>query len=139
LKREEKFAVLQGEIDGRPLLAIIDKSLREYESKAGLPWFLSISTPLINPTKDGLPNDKDSSALNAWEDLLESAIAAACRFVYVGHVTWNGSREVLYYVAEPDALDTRLKNLVSDRVTRPFAFHYERDDKWDRISIYFKQ
>ena len=76
-----KFSVFRGEMDGYPLFAMIDVSLRDYKSKASFPLFLSISTPLINPAKDGLTTDQDSSALNDWEDLLESKIAAECRFV----------------------------------------------------------
>jgi hypothetical protein len=138
-KGQPSFSVIQGEMDGHPLFAIIDMSLRNYKSKASLPWFLSISTPLINPTKDGLPTDKDSSALNEWEDLTASKIQAESRFVYVGHVTWNGSREALFYIEKQELVVNKLKKLADDHVTRPFAFRCEKDEKWDKVAIYFKQ
>jgi hypothetical protein len=137
--RQEQFSVFQGELDGHPLVAMIDMSLRDCESKASFPWFLSVSIPLINPNKNGLNSDNDASALNAWEDSLETAITAECRFVYIGRVTWNGSREVLYYVDKPETLERRLKEPGSALRTRAFAFRCERDDRWDRISVYFKQ
>jgi hypothetical protein len=132
-----KFSVFRGEKDGYPLFAMIDVSLRDYKSKASFPLFLSISTPLINPAKDGLTTDQDSSALNDWEDLLESKIAAECRFVYVGHVTWNGSREILYYVDKSESVVPMLKKLADGHSTRRFAFRCERDDKWDSVKVYF--
>jgi hypothetical protein len=135
----EKFSVFKSEMDGHPLIATIDVGLHGYESKASLPWFLSLSTRLIEPTKDGLPTPGDSIALNEWEDLVEKRIAAVCPFVYVGHVTWNGSREVLYYIERDEPAASVLRKLRDDRVTRPFAFLCERDDEWDKTSIYFKQ
>jgi hypothetical protein len=137
--RQEQFSVFQSELDGHPLVAMIDMSLRDCELKASFPWFLSISTPLINPNKNALTSDTDASALNAWEDSLENAITAECRFVYVGRVTWNGSREVLYYVDKPETLEGRLKGPGGALGTRAFAFCCERDEKWDKISVYFKQ
>ena len=139
MTRQEQFSVFQSELDGRPLVAMIDVGLRDCELKASFPWFLSVSIPLINPNKNGLCSDNDASVLNAWEDSLENAITAECRFVYVGRVTWNGSREVLYYVDKPEALERRLKEPGSALASRAFAFRCERDEKWDRISVYFKQ
>jgi hypothetical protein len=135
----EQFSVFESEMDGRPLIAIIDVGLRGFESKAVLPWFLSLSTPLIEPTKDGLPTPEDSIALNEWEGLVEKRIASVCRFVYVGRVTWNGSRETIYYIDRDEPVASQLRKLDDDRVSRPFAFLCERDDEWNKISIYFRQ
>jgi hypothetical protein len=80
-KSGEQFSVFQSEMDGRPLIATIDVGLRGFESKAAVPWFLSLSTPLIEPSKDGLPTTEDSIALNEWEDLVEKRIARTRQFV----------------------------------------------------------
>jgi hypothetical protein len=136
-RRPESFVVLQSNMDGHPLMAMIDLSLGKYGSKSSFPWFLSISAPLIDPTKDGLPSSDDNLALNAWEDFLERALTSEGRFVYVGHVTWNGSRELLYYVEKPELVVASLKKLQGEHATRPFAFRCEPDEKWDRVSVYF--
>lgn len=138
-KSDEKFSIFQSEMDGRPLIATVDMALHGYKSKAALPWFLGLSTPLIEPTNDGLPTPGDSIALNDWEALVEKRIDPACQFVYVGYVTWNGSREVLYYIDRVEPVASLLKKLRDDHVTRPFAFRCERDDPWDNVSIYFRQ
>jgi hypothetical protein len=70
----EQFSVFESEMDGRPRIATIDVGLRGFESKGALPWFLSLSTPLIEPTKDGLPTPEESMALSEWEDLAEKRI-----------------------------------------------------------------
>jgi uncharacterized protein DUF695 len=138
-KCDEKFSVFQSEMDGRPLIATVDIALHGYKSKAALPWFLGLSTPLINPTADGLPTPGDSIALDEWEALVEKRINPGCQFVYVGHVTWNGSREVLYYIDRVEPAASLLKKLSDDQATRSFAFRCERDEAWDNVSIYFRQ
>jgi Family of unknown function (DUF695) len=138
-KGGEQFSVFESEMEGRPLIATINVGLRGLESKAAHPWFLSLSTPLIQPTKDGLPTPGDSTALSDWEAFVEKRINPACQFVFVGHVTWNGSREVLYYIDRVEPTATLLKRLRDDHLTRPFAFRCERDDAWNNVSVYFRQ
>jgi uncharacterized protein DUF695 len=130
--------VVEALVDGS-LIATIDVGLRGFESKAALPWFLGLSTPLIEPTKNGLPTAGDSIALDDWEALVEKRIDPVRQFVYVGHVTWNGSREVLYYIDGVEPATSLLRKLRDDHVTLPFAFRCERDDAWDNVSIYFRQ
>lgn len=112
------FSGLQGEKDGRPLVAIIDMSLRDEKTRAAFPWYLGISTQLTDPTQDGLPKAQEESALNDWEDSLEKEIAAECRFVYVGRVTWNSTRTLLYYVDKPDAIAAKLRRIADGHPAR---------------------
>jgi hypothetical protein len=133
------FSVLKGEKDGRPLFAIIDSSLRDKRARKGFPWFLSISTSLKDPTTDGLPTKKEASELNDWEDLLEKNYLGECQFVYVGHVTWNGTRQLLYYVDKPDCAEMKLKELAHDSSKRVFDFQFQRDDEWERVRSYLRE
>lgn len=133
------FAILHGDIDGHPLFASIDTSLRDYKSKDRFPWFLSISVPLKNPNKDGLTTAQEAEQLNEWEDSLEKQIAAECNLVYVGRVTWNGHRELLYYIDQPKPVHLRLKSLIDSHAMRPFTFLCERDEKWEKVSVYFRK
>ena len=133
------FSVLKGEMDGYPLFATIDTSLRDYKQKASVPWFLSISTPLIKPTSDGLTTRQEADELNKWEMKLDKKIAVETHYVWVGHVTWKGHRELLYYVAKRDPVNRTLQSLIDHHVARPFAFRCERDKAWSKVDVYFKK
>ena len=89
------FSILQGNIDGHPLFAMIDMGLRNSPDRQVLSFFLSVSTPLTNPTSGGLPTRSDAENLNTWEDAVEASLRSAGKFVFVGRVTWNGHRELL--------------------------------------------
>lgn len=115
---------------------MIASDLKNYPPKTKFPWFLSVSTPLIGPTADGLPQGKDFEALNAWEDEIETRIAKLGRYFYVGHVTWNGSREELFYLEKPEPIVSALKKIRNSHSTRPFDFHCEKDEGWKKVSRY---
>ena len=133
------FSVLQGNVDAHPMFAMIDMGLRDSPERQSLPIFLSISTPLINPTSDGLPTKNDEDSLNSWEDAVEARLQSAGRFVFVGRVTWNGHRELLYYLATQQPASDNLKTLADARSTRPFAFASERDEKWTKASFWLNR
>jgi hypothetical protein len=137
-KRVERFAVMQGQHDGHALVAIIDMSLADYPERKAVPWFLGISVPLINPGQDGLPSKRDAAALNEWEDDIEKKVAKEGRSVFIGRATWNGSRELLFYIEKPQPLIGKLKELISAHSTRPFAFRCERDETWTNVAVYFE-
>lgn len=138
IRTDESFSVLEGKLNGLPLMAMIDMGLRGYKLKAQLPWFLSLTTNLSETTKDGQPTTKESTNLEEWEDLVEKRISTACQFVYVGRVTWNASRELLFYADSTEPISSVLEALSAEHMIRSFSFHCERDDKWERVSVYFK-
>jgi len=74
VSQDGTFSVIQGEIDGRPLVAMIDVGLRELPTRQGLSFFLGLSTSLINPTSEGLPTRSDTDDLNAWEGIVEARL-----------------------------------------------------------------
>jgi hypothetical protein len=128
------FSIMQGEVDGHALFASIDMRLRDLADKQRLPFFLSLSTTLTNPTSKGLPTQSDADNLNAWEEAVEARVKSASIFVFVGRVTWNGHRELLYYVGDQQSTIETLKTLPG---TRPFAFTCERDEKWKKADFWF--
>jgi hypothetical protein len=135
VSQDGTFSVIQGEVAGRPLVAMIDMGLLELPDKQGLSFFLSLSTSLINPTSEGLPTRSDTDSLNTWEHAVEERLRSAGKFVFVGRVTWNGHRELLYYVGSQQPTVETLKTISDVHSTRPFAFICERDDEWARVGV----
>ncbi len=131
-----QFALLETEMDGRRLIANIDLSLRAFADKSSFPWFLSLSIALKEADKDGLPTKREAETLNSWGDQVEAAITSAANFKYVGRVTWNGRRELLYQIDQPQAAASALQRLIDGGTTRPFAFRCQRDDSWNHVSNY---
>jgi len=115
---------------------MIDMGLRKLPARQGLSFFVGLSTSLINPTSEGLPTRSDTDNLNAWEGAVEARLQAVTQFVFVGRVTWNGHREVLYYVRDEQPTVEALNAIFG---TRPFAFTCERDENWAKVDYWLKR
>ena len=136
--KAETFAVLEGEYDGSPVVAMICTDLKNYMGKRATPWFLGLSTPLSKPTVQGLPTAEEAEELNRWEDALDREIKSQSTSFFVGRVTWQANRELLYYVSKPDPIVGEIQKLIDRRTTRPFAFRYEQDPDWKNVNLYTK-
>jgi len=134
--RIESFSLFHADFDGHPLVANIDLGLRSCRDRTETPWFLSLSTPLIHSTAEGFPTKEEASILNQWEDVVDELIARQSKFAFVGRVTWNGHRELLYYIDKPEPLVQELQRFISERKTRPFAFRCKKDADWKDVGIY---
>jgi|SRR5579883_140857 hypothetical protein len=136
MRHSESFGLLEGEMGGRRLIANVDFSLRKFREKGRFPWFLSLSTTMKECDPDGMPAGKEAEALDSWEDDVEAAITTAAEFKFVGRVTWNGHRELIYHLHEPAAAASSLQRLIDSGTTRPFAFRCERDECWSNAGQY---
>ena len=137
-RKSEEFVVFDWNFDGHRLIGNINLALRSYGAKSKTPWFLGLSTPLSNPTPEGLPAGEEAEELNQWEETVEKRIGAESKFVFVGRVTWNGHRELLYYVAKPERVAPELQQLINSHATRPFAFRCEQDSSWSKVRVYME-
>ena len=117
---------------------MIREDIQNCKAKSITPWFLGFSTPLLNPTPDGLPTAREAEDLNRWEDVVEREINSRCMSVFVGRVTWKGNRELLYYIDEPERISLEIQKLIDGRTLRSFAFRCEQDPEWANVSIYFR-
>ena len=133
---DESFSILEGTIDSRPFIAMINAALRGFRGKKTLPFFLSIGTAVENPTSNGLPTSTEADDLNKWEEGVEARLIGAGRFVFVGRVTWNGQRELLYYVERKEPFTAALKAFSVQQSARPFNFSCEEDSGWDRAAFW---
>jgi hypothetical protein len=132
------FSVMEGNIDGYPMVAMIHEGLQDYKSRGDTPWFLGFSTPLSNSTPQGLPTSKEADDLNRWEDVLDREIHSRCKPIFVGRVTWRGTRELLYYIDDPQQIIPEIQKLIDGGTLRPFAFRYEQDLTWTNVSVYLQ-
>lgn len=127
--------VLEGNVGGYPLIAVVMAGLRNHESKHLTPWFLSISTPFV-VSAQGLPTSEEVVGLDQWEQLIEGEIAGLATVMRIGRVTWNGRRELLYYVDSPERASSRLRSLMRCDGVRQFDFQCNQDDDWHNVEMY---
>lgn len=134
--KDGQFSVLQGEIDGHPVFATIDMGLRGFREMQLFPFFLSVGTSLARPNSYGLPTDDEAANLNAWEDAVEARLRLRSKYVFLGRITMNGKRELLYYVDSQQLAMEELTSLSEANSTRHFAFTCVRDEEWRHAQVW---
>jgi hypothetical protein len=128
----ERFMVLSAMRDGLPALIAVNTALNKECSK-GFPWLITITLPMAEVAPNGLCSDAESSRLDWVEDrLLRDTEKLEQR--YLGRVTWNGAREVLIYVRDPEAYTGALRQQIdSDLGFAGIQIAQEHDANWSLL------
>jgi hypothetical protein len=80
---------------------------------------------------------EESQALDAWENELQDRIVTLdVKAIFVGRVTWNGQRELLYYVDKSEPVTEALEQTGDHGTARPFSFETKFDENWDEVGVY---
>jgi len=134
----EEFSLLELTDENQLFIALINMAYKGYRYKAKYPWFLSISIPLINPSENGLPNKNDSRDLDKFEDSITEKLFSTGNSQYIGRITGEGYRELLYYLDMPQEKVRLLDKIIESNESRSFAYRCEKDFEWKFVNIYLK-
>ncbi len=91
----DMYASFEAELNnGRPLIAIINKMLLEWDSKASHPWILTIEINYDGDRTNGMPDSDTYELLNKFEDeiMLELKDSEGC--LAIGRQTADNLREI---------------------------------------------
>lgn len=130
---------IEGSKDGLRLIGIFNKNVAQFSPKEKLPWLLSASSHFSEMFPNKFPRETEFASLSHWEDSLINAVESESQFIWVGHVTWNGFREVFFHIDQPERVSTSLTKLAGEPNIRAFTFEIDLDEQWKKVSVYFKR
>jgi hypothetical protein len=133
---KESFSILQATDQNAGLIFITaNYAYKDYKFKSDYPWFLWIEVETKDKNKNGHPTSGEAKILNQMEDLIDAELKKVCTSHYIARTTLNGSRELLYYVDDPEKANPVLQKLVSDpNPIRQFQYKIEQDKDWDKVN-----
>jgi len=128
---EDKWTVMSGEWDGLPAVIAVDASLDEARRAKIRPWHLSIMVDCKDVGPKKLPTAEEVAVLESEEQDFEKRLCGDGNARLLARVTWNGTRQLLYRVRDPELANDALKDKIAKRAhARPFDYRMERDDAW---------
>jgi hypothetical protein len=132
---KENFSILKATDENGGLIFITaNYAYKNYKFKADYPWFLWIEIETKDKNENGHPTNSEAKFLNQMEDLIDAELRKVCVSHYIARTTLNGSRELLYYVDDPEKVNPVLQRLVSDpNPIRQFQFKMEEDKDWNNV------
>lgn len=129
---DEVFAILQWEDEGLPAICVVNQSLANFEPKVVFGWHLSIILSCDQLNDNGMPTSDEVQVLDRFGDELGDHLKADGNAVFLARITWNGTRQLLYRVYDPDVANEYLMGLIDAGChLREFDFRMEHDEAWE--------
>ncbi|MCB0538722.1 MAG: DUF695 domain-containing protein [Bacteroidetes bacterium] len=112
----------------------INKSYDNYPNKKYFPWWIQVTLELVDTDDRKMPTDSEAQILNELEDKIEKFIKEKHKTHFIGRVTQNGFRDIIFYVDQP-RFDQEKTNLFFDKVQeqRRVNFNMEKDINWNNV------
>jgi hypothetical protein len=127
----ESLLVIQAVTDGLPDIWIVNRALGGFAPRAELAWHLSVIIQMAEPTAAGMPAPAEQEVLGALGEELRRKLLADENAAFLASITWNGTRQLVFRVRDPERADAYLKTRVDDpSPVRQMEYRMEEDPAW---------
>ncbi len=130
---DEKFMVLEGKIDGKPVIGSFNAAYKNYAYRKKFSWCLRLSIALDEGAlyANGLPKGEEIAVANKLEDELVEGIKSLTVAHYLGHLFNDAFLHVYMYFEDPEAVHQYLQSQVNkEGLVRGFAYEIQQDPQW---------
>lgn len=124
--------------DGMPAFGYLNRALVDFEPKIVFRWHLSLWLELTDLIDNGMPSQAQRDLIDPFGDALDVEFkgdTAKPNALFLGRITWNASRELIYRVYDPEPADAILRRIIDDG-NHPCEFDFRIDDDpdWERAA-----
>jgi len=102
--------------NGLPLVAIINTTLLDWDSKASHPWVLKVEIKYDGSKNNGMPNDETYKQLNIFEDEVMHELKDFEGYLNIGRQTADSER-IIYFACK----DFRKPSKVLESLTKKYS------------------
>jgi len=127
----DNYASLTAELEnGKPLIAVINTDLLEWDRKASHPWVL-VTTIKYEGNDKGMPDDDTYQILNALEDEIMKELKDFEGYLNIGRQTCDNEREI-YFACKDFRKPSRLLDRLKQEHTENSEIKFEiyKDKYW---------
>jgi hypothetical protein len=127
---EVHYSLLDGEApDGNPYMACLALGLKRLEH-LDHEWHVEVELPYDVASEEGMPDERSHSTTSELEDDLLETVSEA-NLVHYGHVIYAGSLRVLFYAADRERAEQRLREWMTNHEEVTASAKWEHDPEWD--------
>ncbi len=120
-------------------LATFNNKYNDYPNKSFFPRHVLVELEIMDKNENGHPIDTDAEKLVKLEDEILEFLKLKHIVHFLGRVTRNGFRDLLYYIDTPKfeqaEVNTFCDNIMKER---GINFGMEKDLKWTAVSGFIK-
>jgi hypothetical protein len=137
-KSAQGCVALQLETEGMPEIWFVDATLSDFAERVSYPWHLSLTVQLEDVHAGvGIPTPGEQKLATRIRDELEARLTVNGNARFLASITWNGTRQLLYRVRDPEAANAVLRGVVDDPAApRAMEYRMNEDVAWEQADIY---
>ncbi|WP_404308191.1 DUF695 domain-containing protein [Neorhodopirellula lusitana] len=136
---DEIFAALEWQDEGLPAICMVNQSLANFEPKPVFAWHLSIIVEFADPSANGLPASGENELLGQIGQHFDLHLKSDGNAMFLARITWNGTRQFLYRVYDPEVANTFLTDILENgKEVRPLDYKMEHDVDWTLAKWYLQ-
>ncbi len=123
--------------NGRPLIAIINTTLLEWDSKASHPWILKVEINYDGDNNNGLPDDETYTMLDNFEDEIMIEFKDFEGYLNIGRQTADNSREI-YFACVDFRKPSKILHELTKKYLGKLSLTYDiyKDKYWQSYEIF---
>ena len=136
----ENYTVMQAALQsGKPLLAVFNQELLNWDAKASHPWILKIEMSYKRANDSGMPDEASTQQMNDFEDHLSKKLQAEAGCLNIGRETADGLR-CIYFACKDYRTPSRiLPAFIKANATRQnIEFSIFKDKYWQSLEKFQK-
>ncbi|MES2276941.1 MAG: DUF695 domain-containing protein [Bacteroidota bacterium] len=113
---EEIHTILKFRQEEMPGVAVINTGLRNFGQKTVFPWHLSLMIDFEDVIENGMPSQKERDIVDPFgdylNDLFKGANVEKPNALFLGRITWNATKELIWRVYDPQLVEKELKRII---------------------------
>ena len=141
---KEHYQILNFNTDGLPGVAVVNKSLAEFEPKEVFVWHCSVMLQCEKLIEKGMPSREEVEILDKFGDFLDDKIKGADKEkpngLFLARITWNETRELIWRIFDPEIANDFLTDLIErEDHLRNFDYRIDEDENWKLTEWHLKK
>ena len=117
-------------------LATVNKAYDNYPNKSYYGWHVIVELEVIDKNGNGHPVDSEALKLNQIEEEINTFLKKTQTVHFVGRVTRNGFRDLLFYIDKPTINQQQLSDFCDPIMKeRGINFGIQIDPKWKGVGF----
>ena len=132
---KEDISLLEGKVEDLPTLLVVNQALKYYEFTKEFPYLFRFSLHLKNAGDNGLPTG-NTDEIYKVEDVIYQEIFKKEKGHFLATETYNGKRELFYYVDSEESIEKALALLPEALQTCELSHEVNFDPFWVMTEAY---
>jgi hypothetical protein len=132
---QENYTIVEFKQDNLPAVMVLNSSLIKFEPKEVFSWNLSIILEFNELGDNGMPIKNEVDLIEPFEKSLDDNLKGnkeRPNALFLARITWNGTRQLLYRVNDPEITNIYLQGLINNKkYPREFDYRMESDEEWE--------